>query len=357
VETASEPRLVTLQDIRDAAARLVGIAVRTPLLRFGRPIDGDPLGRTRAWLKPENLQPIGAFKIRGAYNAIAQLSDDARRRGVVAHSSGNHAQGVARAARLLGVPAVIVMPSDAPRAKVAGVTADGASIVVVGPSSEERAQRAERMARDEGLTLIAPFDDAAVIAGQGTIGLEIVDQVAELDEDVGLPRPLTVLVPVGGGGIASGVSTAVKTLRPDARVFGVEPALAADAEASLRAGRIVRWDPADVGRTMADGMRTASLSRLTFAHLRRHLDGILTVEEDEIPVAMARAASDARMVLEPSGATTLAAFLHRTTDLPAEGWVVCILSGGNVDPERFAALVATATADPVATSGSADPAR
>jgi threonine dehydratase len=354
VNRATEPVLVDVKAIREAAERLRGIIVRTPLLRFGRPIEGDPLGRTRGWLKPENLQPIGAFKLRGAYNAIAQLTDEQRQRGVVAHSSGNHAQGVARAARLLGVPATIVMPSDAPRSKVAGVRADGAWIVVVGTSSEERAERAAQMARDDGLTLIAPFDDAAVIAGQGTVGLEIIEQVAELDGwdggDAGqattAPEPLTVLVPIGGGGLAAGVSTVVKTLRPDARVFGVEPAIAADARDSLRQGRIVRWDPARVGMTMADGMRTASIGVLPFAHLRRYLDGVLTVEEQEIPVAMARAAREARLVLEPSGATALAALIHRGDELPAEGRVVCVLSGGNVDPERYAELIERGGAEP-----------
>lgn len=344
METAAEPALIDLEAIRDAARRLRGITVETPLLRFGPLLEDDPLGRTRAWLKPENLQPIGAFKLRGAYNAIAQLTDEQRRRGVVAHSSGNHAQGVARAARLLGVQAVIVMPSDAPVSKVAGVTADGARIIVVGTSSDERAERAEQIARDEGSTLIPPYDHPAVICGQGTVGLEIVEQVAELDRDAGAPRPLTVLVPIGGGGIAAGVSTAVKSLRPDARVYGVEPALAADARDSLREGRIVRWDPAVVGRTMADGMRTASIGRLPFAHLQRYLDGVLTVEEDEIPGAMARAARECRLVLEPSGATALAALLHHATDLPSEGWVVCILTGGNVDPEHYQELLAQAGA-------------
>nr|MBA2255122.1 pyridoxal-phosphate dependent enzyme [Chloroflexota bacterium] len=239
-----EPALVSLQDIRDAAARLRGITVRTPLLRFGRPVLGDPRGETRGYLKPENLQPIGAFKLRGAYNAIAQLTADERLHGVVAHSSGNHAQGVARAARLLGVAATIVMPRNAPRLKVAGVEGDGARIVTVSDDPEERASRAAELAVADGRTLVPPFDDARVVAGQGTIGLEIVEQIAELDGDEP-PEPLTVLVPIGGGGLAAGVAAAVKSLRPDARVFGVEPELAADARDSLREGRIVRWEPRD----------------------------------------------------------------------------------------------------------------
>ena len=340
-------QLVALDQILDAADRLQGVTILTPLL----PWLPDPAGRHRAWLKPESLQPTGAFKLRGAYNAIATLSPEHRRAGVVTHSSGNHAQGVARAARLLGVRATIVMPSDAPAVKVARVRADGAEIVVVGPSSDERLERAHALAEERGLTLVAPYDDRAVIAGQGTCGLEIVEQVAELDEIGGLREPggpteaagpleLTVLVPIGGGGLASGVATAVKSLRPEARVYGVEPELAADARDSLRERRIVRWDPAQVGRTIADGQRAASIGRLPFVHLRRYLDGVIAVGEVEIMRAMVRAAREARLVLEPSGATTLAALLFHADELPETGRVVCVLSGGNVDPERYAALIA-----------------
>ncbi|MGH2468063.1 MAG: threonine ammonia-lyase [Candidatus Limnocylindrales bacterium] len=343
-----EADLVDLVDIYAAAERLQGVTVRTPLLPFGE----------RAWLKPESLQPIGAFKLRGAYNAIAQLTPEQRAAGVVAHSSGNHAQGVARAARLLGVRATIVMPSDAPAVKRARVEADGAEIVTVGPSSEERLRRADELAAERGLTLVAPYDDAAVIAGQGTVGLEIVEQVGEFDamplgpmelERADLPslepRPLAILIPIGGGGLASGVALTVKSLRPEAQVFGVEPELAADAADSLAAGHIVRWDPAQIGRTMADGMRTAAIGRLPFALLSRHLDGVLTVSEAEIARAMVRAADEARLVLEPSGATALAAWLFHVDELadrglPADARAVVILSGGNVDPERYAALLA-----------------
>ena len=342
-----EATLVTLGDIRAAAERVRGIALRTPLLPFG-PVDpADPRGRARAWLKPESLQPIGAFKIRGAYNAIAQLTAEHAAAGVVTHSSGNHAQGVARAARLLGVRAVIVMPDNAPAIKVERVRADGARVVFVGPSSEERASRAAELAERDGLSLVPPFDDARVIAGQGTVGLEIVEQVEELDAvptgDQGDEVPdapgLTVLVPIGGGGLASGVATAVKSVRPEAAVFGVEPVLAADARESLREGRLVRWPPERTGATIADGMRSTQIGRLPFAHLSRYLDGVLVVEEDEIAAAMARAADDARLVLEPSGATTLAAWLFHAAELPADTRVVAVLSGGNVDPERWTELV------------------
>ncbi len=343
----AEPALVTLAGIRAAAEVIRGVVVLTPLLPFGRPEESDPLGRTRAWLKPESLQPIGAFKLRGAYYNIATLSAERRAAGVVAHSSGNHGQGVARAARLLGVRAVIVMPSNAPSIKVERVRADGAEIVFVGPSSEERAQRADELARVEGLSLVAPYDDAATITGQGTIGLEIVEQVAAIDArgaSGAKAGPFTVLVPVGGGGIASGVAVAVKSLRPDAVVLGVEPDLAADARDSLAQGRIVTW-PADmVGQTIADGQRTTHLGRIPFALLSRYLDGIVTVAEDEIARAMVRASREARLVLEPSGATTLAAWLFHEAELPAAGLVVAILSGGNVDPARYDELLARGVA-------------
>ncbi|HXR26746.1 MAG TPA: threonine/serine dehydratase [Candidatus Baltobacteraceae bacterium] len=334
-DTGPRPPLVGVVDIMAAAERLDGITIRTPLLPYGE----------RAWLKPESLQPIGAFKLRGAYNAIATLPPAARAAGVVTHSSGNHGQGVARAARLLGVLAVVVMPADAPQVKVDRVRADGAEIVLVGPSSDERAARAADLARERGLTLVNPFDDDAVIAGQGTVGLEIVEQIAELDEPragraPGEPLPLTVLVPIGGGGLASGVATAVRSLRPDAQVWGVEPELAADARDSLREDRLVRWEPSQVGRTIADGMRPASIGARNLAHLRVYLTGVLVVSEDEIRRAMVRLADEARLVIEPSGATTLAAWCFHAAELPPDGRVVAVLSGGNVDPGRYAQLIA-----------------
>ena len=343
VQSLDEEPLVTLDEIRSAARRLRDIVIRTPLLPFGPPIAGDPRGRARTWLKPECLQPIGAFKLRGAYNAIARLPPGQRARGVVAASSGNHAQGVSRAARLMGIPSTIVMPSDAPAIKRARVEEDGAEVVVVGTSSEERMERAEAIALEDGRALIPSFDQRDVIAGQGTAGLEIVEQITSLQgrPDDGLPAgPFTVVVPIGGGGLASGIATAVKALRPDAVVMGVEPSLAGDARESLASGRIVRWAPDAVARTSADGMRTTALGKLTFRHLQRSLDGIVLVEEDEIARAMTRAARDARLVLEPSGATSLAAALFHRGELPAEGPVVCVLSGGNVDPGEFARLVA-----------------
>jgi threo-3-hydroxy-L-aspartate ammonia-lyase len=357
---------VTLERIREAAAILRGVAVRTPLLPLGEPLAGDRHGRTRTWIKPESLQPIGAFKLRGAYYNIATLPAERRAAGVVAHSSGNHAQGVARSARLLGVRAVIVMPSDAPAVKVRRVLADGAEIVWVGPASEERAERAAQLAREEGYAPVAPYDDAATITGQGTVGLEIVEQIAELDalDNAGCglvrgpavsgaqaaaaaparPAPLTVLVPIGGGGLASGVAVAVKSLRPDARVIGVEPELAADARESFARGEIVTWPAEMTGRTIADGQRVAHIGRIPFEILRSRLDGVVAVTEDEIARAMVRAARETRLVLEPSGATALAAWLFHSAELPADGHVVCILSGGNVDPVLYEELIARGAA-------------
>lgn len=342
--TVTEP--VTLADVEAAAERLRGVALRTPLLAFGD-LPDDPCG-PRAWLKAENLQSIGAFKIRGAFNALSQLTEQERAAGVVSHSSGNHAQGVARAARLLGIRAIIVMPSDAPAIKVAGVRADGAEIDVVGPDNEERVARAHDLAERHGMALVPSFDDARIVAGQGTVGLEIVGQLQEhwsADPRSGTgaeERPLTVLVPIGGGGLSAGVCIAVKGLRPDATVIGVEPELAADAADSMRQDRIVRWGPELTGRTIADGTRTSALGRIPFAILRRLLDGVVTVSEDDIKVAMLEAATRARIVAEPSGALPIAAWRRHKADLPAEGDTVMVVSGGNVDPDLYRRFLAEA---------------
>jgi threonine dehydratase len=313
---------VTIEAIRRAAAVLRGIAIRTPLVGFGPPA-------ARRLLKAESLQPIGAFKLRGAYVAISSLAPGMRARGVITYSSGNHAQGVARAARLLGVPAVIVMPSDAPRIKRERVEADGAEIVTVGTASDERRQVAESLAAARSMTVIPPFDDDRIIAGQGTIGLELAEDAADL---------AVVLVPVGGGGLASGVATAIAALRPDVRVIGIEPELAADAKESLDRGEIVRWPAELVSRTIADGTRTQALGTRTFAHLRAHLAGIVTVSEAEIAAAVRLAAERSRLVVEPSGALSIAAMAFHAGELgltSVAGSVVAVVSGGNVDPERY----------------------
>ena len=317
MSTTVEPHLVSIAEIREAAERIRGVATRTPLLQWD----------DTTWLKPESLQPIGAFKMRGAYNKVASLTDAERAHGVVTYSSGNHAQAVARSARLLAVAAVICMPRDAPRVKVEGVQRDGAEIVFTGPDSEERHQVALGLVRDRGLVMIEPYDDPAIIAGQGTIGLEVVED---------LPAVTSVLVPVSGGGLSSGVATAVKALMPKARVIGVEPDLAADARASLASGSLVSWTAEQTGRTMADGLRTNTLGPLPFEHLRLFLDEIVTVTEEEMAEAMRQLARRARLVVEPSGAASMAAHLAGSAPRPdADNARVIVISGGNVDPELY----------------------
>jgi threonine dehydratase len=318
--------LVGIDRVREAARTLEGVALRTPLVPFGP-------AENRHFLKAESLQPIGAFKLRGAYVAAASLTETERERGVITYSSGNHAQGVARAARLLGTPAVVVMPTDAPRIKAARVEADGAEIVWVGPSSDERQRVAEELARERGLSIIPPFDDDRIISGQGTVGLEIAEA---------LPDLAAVLVPIGGGGLASGVAVAIRALRPSARVIGVEPELAADARQSLTEGRVVTWPADKTGRTIADGTRTTHLGERTFAHLSRLLDSIVTVSEDEIAAAVRLIAEEARLVAEPSGALAAAALRFRSGEIALgdiDGSVVAVVSGGNVDPDRYRVLL------------------
>src|SRR5271163_2624592 len=234
--------MVTLDDIRAAQTLLRGIAVRTPLFEWTGATD-----QRKLFLKLENQQPIGAFKLRGAYNKVASLTDEERRRGVISYSSGNHAQGVAYAARALGVKAVIVMPNNAPAIKRLATAALGAEIVLVGPGSDERKTKAEELAAEHGYVIVPPYNDKHIIAGQGTMGLEILEDMPDVE---------AVLVPVGGGGMISGVAAAIKLSKPGVKVIGVEPALAADAQASLRAGKILQFPAEQVSRTLADGLRT-----------------------------------------------------------------------------------------------------
>ena len=318
--------MVSLDDITLAASRLRGIAARTPLLLYPRQQPGREL-----YLKPENLQPIGSFKLRGAYNKIASLSDAERRRGVISYSSGNHAQGVAYAARALGVKAVIVMPDNAPQIKIQSTRAFGAEIVFVGPASSARKARAEDLAREHGYAIIPPYNDEKIIAGAGTAGLEI---LADLP-DAGL-----ILVPVGGGGLLSGISSAVKLSGSPAKVVGVEPELASDAQASYRSGRIVEISADQTSRTLADGLRTQSVGEINFDHIRLFVDDIVTVSESEILAAIRTLALDAKLVAEPSGAVTLAAFLFRAGRLPPARNTVAVISGGNIDPALLARVVA-----------------
>lgn len=274
-------------------------------------------------MKLENLQPIGAFKLRGAYNKIASLSEQERVRGVIAYSSGNHAQGVAYAARALGTKAVIVMPANAPAIKLEATAGMGAEIVKVGPGSSERQKKAEELAEQHGYAIIPPYNDEKIIAGQGTIGLEILEDV---------PGVETVLVPVGGGGMISGVAAAIKLSQPSVRLIGVEPALAADAQASFRAGRIVNFAAEDVTRTMADGLRTQSIGPINFEHIRSFVDDIVTVSEEEIREAMRRLATNPKTVAEPSGAVAVAGFLFHEKELPRATIHVAVISGGNIEP-------------------------
>jgi len=325
--------MVTLDDIRAARTLLHGIAVRTPLFEWTGPTE-----HRKLFLKLENLQPIGAFKLRGAYNKVASLSSEERRRGVISYSSGNHAQGVAYAARALGVKAIIVMPGNAPKNKLDATAALGAEIVTVGPSSEERRLRAEQLAAEHGYAIVPPYNDEKIIAGQGTVGLEILED---------LPNVETVLVPVGGGGLISGVSAAIKLsnplsnrklVQPRAKVIGVEPELASDARASLRAGRIVSFPAEQVSQTLADGLRTQSIGAINFEHIRAYVDDIVSVTEDEIREAMRALSANAKTLAEPSGAVAAAAFLFHADELPKTAINVAVISGGNIDPALLAEL-------------------
>ena len=290
---------------------------------------GDSSNQRRLYLKPENQQPIGSFKLRGAYNKIASLSDDDRQRGVISYSSGNHGQGVAYAARALGVKAVIVMPSNAPTIKREATARLGAEIILVGPASSERQAKAEELAQKHGYAVIPPYNDEKIIAGQGTIGLEILED---------LPQVGTVIAPVGGGGMISGIAAAIKLSQPMVKVIGAEPELAGDAQASFRSGKIVQLPADEVTRTLADGLRTQSIGPINFEHIRHYVDDILTVSEAEIRDAMRRLAADNRIFPEPSGAVATAAFLFHRDKFPKTPVNVAVISGGNIDPEMSAEL-------------------
>lgn len=319
--------LVTLDEILAARQRLAGIAVRTPLYRLER-------ARLRAaklpepdfdiYIKAESEQPIGSFKLRGAYNMVAQLSPGALQRGVITYSSGNHAQGVAYAARALGAKAVIVMPDNTPEIKRAATKALGAEIVIVGPSSSERQARAEELARQHGYAIIPPYDAAAIIAGQATCAMEILEQLPSVD---------LILAPVSGGGLLSGTGAAVKLSSPAVQVWGAEPELAADAKESFEAGRLIKWSAEETIRTIGDGLRTQSLGALNFEHVMAYVDGIVAVTEDEILLAMNVMLTATKLVPEPSGAVALAAALYHAHELPGVRKVALVLSGGNLDPE------------------------
>ena len=316
--------LVGLSDLRAAAASIVGVAVRTPLLPAPDLLPGVP----DIWLKPEMLQRGGAFKFRGAYTFLSRLSADALARGVIAPSSGNHAQAVALAARLLGAPAVVVMPTTVTSAKRAGAERLGARVEVAGTTTAHRMDRAVEIAREEGLTLIPPYDDPTIIAGQGTAGLEIVAD---------MPDVALVLVPVGGGGLSAGVATAVKLLAPAARVVGVEPAGAPKLTRARAAGAPVRLDRT---HSLADGLMAVEVGKLPFAHHQAYIDDVVMVDDDALRGAVRYLLDRVKIVAEPSGAITVAALREGLVRPAPEGRTVAVLSGGNIEFGDLQALLA-----------------
>ncbi len=322
-------------DVRAAAERLRGKVRRTPLLPLDHP---DWQGLT-AFVKPESLQLTGSFKIRGATNFLATLPPGERSRGVVAHSSGNHAQGVAAAARAYGVSATVVIPEGASAVKVAGTEALGATVVRSDGTRVARDEAMDAIASRTGATRLPPYDDLRVVEGQGTVGWEIAED---------LPAVANVLVPIGGGGLSSGVCLALAELAPGAQVIGVEPALAADAQASLRAGERVTWPAERTNATMADGVRSQVIGEINFAVLSEHLAGVVAVSEDDIAAATVHYARNVKLVVEPTGAITLAALRRLVKEGTVDGVelrpgpTVVIASGGNVDPALLCRLLGEA---------------
>jgi threonine dehydratase len=322
---------VSLEAVRMAATRVAGVVRRTPLLPVDRTAGPPPADAADLWLKCECLQFAGAFKLRGAYNFIASLDEAQRARGVVTYSSGNHAQGVAYAARAFGIRAMVVMPVDAPSIKVAAVRRLGADLEQVGTTTVERQARAEEILAERGGTMVPPFDHAAIIAGQGTTGLEIVEQLAEARSDPGGSGslPALVLVPIGGGGLISGVAAAMRGLAPGCRVVGVEPEGAPKMTRSLEAGRPVTLETID---TIADGLKPVRPGDLTFQHTRDLVDQVVTVEDEAIRDAVLWCYGQ-RLIVEPSGAATIAALASGRVVPAPDGPTVAVLSGGNLDPE------------------------
>ncbi len=314
--------LVTLADIRAAAERVRGTAMRTPVMPLPWPAAGEVHPFV---IKCENLQPMGAFKVRGAFNMLAQLPADARARGVITYSSGNHGQGVAMAAKAMGVSAVIVMPTTAPSVKVEGVRSYGAEVIFAGTTSIDRQTRAEQEAAARGLSIIPPFDHPMVIAGQGTVGLELLEQVPDLG---------TVYVPMGGGGLIAGVATAIKLSRPGVRVVGVEPTGAMKMRAARDAGHPVTLEKTS---SIGDGIMNMRAGEITFAHVQQYVDDLVAVPDEAMATAVAWLFRNARIVAEPSGAATTAAVM---LGLGAPvGTVAAIVSGGNVQPDQFAKYI------------------
>jgi threonine dehydratase len=327
--TAKNAALVDIAEIEAAARRVRAAARLTPMIEARYPVPGDHAhGDGRFFLKCENFQPMGAFKIRGAYNMVSQLSPEELRRGVITYSSGNHGQAVALAAQRVGAKAVIVMPTTAPKVKVEGARGFGAEVTFAGTTSLDRKARAEEMAAERGLTMVPPFDHPMIIAGQGTVGLEILDQC---------PDVATVVVEVGGGGLSSGVSAAIKQRAPHVRVIGVEPEGAAKMKRSLEAGHPVTLDKV---ASIADGLMTVRPGDLTFEHVRNFVDQVVTVNDSQMVTAIQWLFRHARLVVEPSGSVTTAAVMLGLGGLdPGKGPVVAIVSGGNVEAQKFAEYI------------------
>ena len=321
--SATANAIVTIDDIRAAAKRLAGVAHRTPVVT-SRTLD--ELTGGKVFLKCENFQRMGAFKFRGAYNRLVQMDERQRRGGVVAFSSGNHAQGVALAAKLLGIPAVIVMPEDAPSAKIEATRGYGAEVVLYDRYRSHRAEIAQGICEERGAILVPPFDDPQIIAGAGTAALELLEDVPDLD---------IIVAEVGGGGLLSGTSIAAHGTNPRIELYGVEPEAGNDVQQSLARGEIVHID---VPRTIADGLQTQGASELTFGIIREHARGIVTVSDDQLREGMRFAFERLKIVVEPSGAAALAAVM--SGKIPSRGKRIgVIVSGGNVDVERFASLL------------------
>ncbi len=335
--------LVTLDEIRAAADRIRGAIRRTPLLPVDRSAGAVPGGASDLWLKCECLQFAGAFKLRGAYNFISSLPPEVRQGGVVTFSSGNHAQGVAFAARTFGIPALVVMPVDAPAIKVAAVRRLGARLVMAGTTTTERKARAEELLAEVGGTMVPPFDDPGIIAGQGTAGLEIVEQLREAARRRRAEiHASTVLVPIGGGGLIAGVAAAIRELAPDASVIGVEPEGAPKMSRSLEAGHPVTLGSVD---TIADGLKPVRPGDLTFAHTRDLVERVVTVDDVSIREAVLWCHGQ-RLVVEPSGAATIAALASGRVMPAGDGATVAVLSGGNLDPTLLRSWLAGAAAGP-----------
>ena len=315
---------ITYDDVAAAAQRLAGVAHRTPVLTSHT---ADAQTGAQLFFKCENLQRMGAFKFRGAYNALAQFSPQQRRQGVVAFSSGNHAQAVALAARLIGMPATIVMPQDAPAIKIEATRGYGADVVLYDRYTEDREAIGQRLAHERGMTLVPPFDHPHVMAGQGTAALELMQQVARLD---------LLLVCVGGGGLISGCAVAARHLQPECRVVGVEPEAGDDVQQSLRRGEIVHIE---VPRTIADGAQTQQPGRYTFPVIQALVSDVVTVSDDALRRAMRFFAGRMKLVVEPTGCLAAAAAFEGAVEVQQRR-VGVIVSGGNVDLARYAALIA-----------------